>query len=204
MSRNLKKGLIITMFVIIGFVFLICRGYFSENVKTLIVVNSKQNSLKHIEQIIKEEVVQNDYEFFSESISVDGVVICAFDSNLANKVLSLTMNKLKEISVDYHNSGEFTVFIPASYLFMPSSYIFPSVKLSVETSNIMYYEANLKTNITEYGINNTLVELIMEVIIKYQIYIPLMVSEVDNQIDIPLAIKLINGKVPEGLFSYQK
>lgn len=202
MSRNLKKGLIITVFALICFITMICNGYFSDNVQTLIIVNAKLNSLKHIEEVIKEEVVDNNYDFFYESVSEQGIVISSFDSNKANLVLVNTMNKLKEISNDYNSSGEFVVNVPVTYLFIPSSYFLSDIKLKIETSNFLYYDVKLKTNIKEYGINSSLVELIMVVDIKYQIYAPLMVSVVDNCIEVPLAIELVNGKVPEGLFSY--
>lgn len=203
MSRNLKKGLIITTFVVICFIALICKGYFSENVKTLIIVNAKQNSLKHIESIISDEVIATGYDFFYDSVTEDGLVISSFDTNEANLVLANTMNKLKYISQNFEDNGSFDVTIPASYLFLPSSFIFSNLKLRVEASNLMYYDVKLKTNIKEYGLNNSLVELWMTVDIKYQIYAPLMISSIDNQIEVPLLVKIFNGRVPEGLFSYK-
>lgn len=203
MSRNLKKGLIITLFVVICFITLLCKGYFSENVKTLIIVNARKNSLKHIESIITEEVISNGYDFFYDSVTEEGLVISSFDTNEANLVLTNTMNKLKDISENFEDSGSFNIDIPASYLFLPSSFLFSDLKLRVETSNLMYYDVKLKTNIKEYGFNNSLVELLMMVDIKYQVYAPLMVSSIENQIEVPLSVKIFNGRVPEGLFSYK-
>jgi hypothetical protein len=202
-SRNLKKGLILTIFVVICFITLLCKGYFSENVKTLIIVNAKKNSLNHIESIISEEVVANGYDFFYESVTEDGLVISSFDTNEANLLLANTMSKLKYISENFEENGSFNIDIPATYLFVPSSFLFTNLRLKVEVSNLMYYDVKLKTNIKEYGLNNSLVELWMTVDIKYQIYAPLMVSSIDNQIEVPLSVKVFNGRVPEGLFSYQ-
>ena len=173
------------------------KGYFSDNVKTLIVVDAKRSSMKLIEEIINEEVVDKKYNFFYESVDSDGVKIMSFDSIKANLLLSSTLDKLESV-----NEERFIVEVPASYLFAPTSYIFSDLKLKVESKTLIYYDLSLKTNIKEYGINNSLVELIMVVDIKYQVYAPMMVNVSDNQVEIPLSINLINGKVPEGLFSY--
>ena len=197
MSRNLKKGLIFTIFLFIFMLLFFFKGYFSDNVKTLIVVDAKRSSMKLIEEIINEEVVNKKYNFFYESVDSDGVKIMSFDSIKANLLLSSTLDKLESV-----NEEMFIVEVPASYLFAPTSYIFSDLKLKVESKTLIYYDLSLKTNIKEYGINNSLVELIMVVDIKYQVYAPMMVNVSDNQVEIPLSINLINGKVPEGLFSY--
>lgn len=197
MSRNLKKGLIFTIFLFIFMLLFFFKGYFSDNVKTLIVVDAKRSSMKLIEEIINEEVVNKKYNFFYESVDSDGVKIMSFDSIKANLLLSSTLDKLESV-----NEERFIVEVPSSYLFAPTSYIFSDLKLKVESKTLIYYDLSLKTNIKEYGINNSLVELIMVVDIKYQVYAPMMVNVSDNQVEIPLSINLINGKVPEGLFSY--
>ena len=86
-------------------------------------------------------------------------------------------------------------------MFIPSSYILPNIKLNVETSKLLYYEASLKTDIKEYGINSSMVSLILTIDIMYQVMVPLMYQIVDNSIDIPLAIEVINGNIPEVLLN---
>ena len=48
----------------------------------------------------------------------------------------------------------------------------------------------------------SLVSLYLVVDIAYQIVVPMMLEVVDNTIEVPLAMEVINGKVPEVLFSY--
>ena len=76
------------------------------------------------------------------------------------------------------------------------------IKLNVQTSSILYYDAKIKTDVKEYGINSSLVTLSIQIEISYQVIVPLMYEVVENYIDVPLCIEIINGKVPEGLFSY--
>ena len=178
------------------------RGYFSEAVVNIITTQAKLSSNEYIGTIIKEEVNKGNYEFFYDSVSTDGVVYTSFDMNKANLLLANTMISLKEISDNYNSAGEFTVYVPISYLLIPSAYFFPNIKLTVEASNLLYYDAKLKTDVVEYGINSSLVSLYLTINISYQVMVPLMFEIVDNTIDIPLAVKVINGKVPEVLLDF--
>ena len=44
--------------------------------------------------------------------------------------------------------------------------------------------------------------LYLVVDISYQVVVPMMLEIVDNTIEVPLAMEVINGKVPDVLFSY--
>lgn len=177
------------------------RGYFSEAVITIITTKAKIVSQEYIEKVIKEEIVSETDDLFYDSVSHDGILISSFNVDKANKILSDTMSKLKNISQDFHNNIAFDVDVPASYLFIPSSYILPSVKINVETSGLLYYNVQLKSDIKEYGINSSLVSLNLVIDISYQVIVPLMFEIVDNSIEVPLALEVINGKVPEVLFA---
>lgn len=181
---------------------LVLKGYFSDGVIAIIKAQSKLSSQAYIEKIIKEEIVDKNYDFFYDTVSTDGVLVCSFDVNKANSVLSETLRSLKTISEAFSEEIVFEVNIPVSYLFIPSSYLLPSVKLNVETSSLLYYNASIKTDVEDYGINNSLVTLSLEINIAYQVIVPLMFEVVDNHISIPLAVEIINGRVPEGLFLY--
>ncbi len=55
---------------------------------------------------------------------------------------------------------------------------------------------NVKTTITEYGINNALVKVTVEIEVTEQIIMPLITEEIPVTIEVVLAIKMIQGKVP--------
>ena len=176
-------------------------GYFSDSVVTIINTKSKIASQAYIEEVLQEEILKENISLFYDTVGADGVITASFDVNKANLLLSKTMSKLRSISTEFEDNS-FDVMVPVSYLFIPSSYIMPNIKLSVTTSSLLYYDVSLKTDIKEYGINSSLVSLILKVDISYQVIVPLMVEIVDNSIEIPLALEVINGKVPEVLLSY--
>ena len=202
LSRNVKIKLIFGVLIVFLIFSLFFNGYFSESVTQVIVTQAKITSQDYISEILKEEITSKEIDLFYDSVSTDGVVITSFNVNKVNQVLSDVMIKLKDISNDFNQNGSFEVDIPVSYLFIPSSYLFPNLKVNVETSNLLYYNVKLKSDVSEYGINSSLVSLTLVVDIKYQVIVPLMIEVIDNSIEVPLALEIINGKVPEGLFSY--
>ena len=202
LSRNVKIKLIFCILGITLIISLFFRGYFSDSVKQLIVTKSKITSQEYIGEILNKEIADKELELFYDSVSTDGVVISSFDVNKANQILSDVMNRLNVISRDFNKDGSFDVDIPVSYLFIPSSYLFPNLKMNVETSNLLYYNCQLKSAVEEYGINSSLVSLTLVIDISYQVIVPMMFEVVNNTIEVPLALEIINCKVPEVLFSY--
>jgi len=56
--------------------------------------------------------------------------------------------------------------------------------------------ANINTKIDSYGINNALVTISVKVELKEQVIMPLLTNKGVIAIDIPIAIKMVQGKVP--------
>ena len=56
--------------------------------------------------------------------------------------------------------------------------------------------SNITTKITQYGINNALVEIGVKLEMTAQIILPFITDKMTLECDIPLAIKMIQGSVP--------
>jgi hypothetical protein len=181
---------------------LFLRGYFSQATEAMILAKTKIVSAKYIENVIVDEVNDEEYKFFYQSVSNEGVVSASFDVYKANMVLGKVMNRLSKISSQFNENCRFDIDIPINYLFMSSSYLMSSVKMKVDCSSLLFYDAKLVSNVEEYGINSSLVSLFLAVSINYQIMIPFIYKDVSNYIEIPLALEIINGDVPDVLFSY--
>lgn len=57
--------------------------------------------------------------------------------------------------------------------------------------------SNIKSDITEFGINNAFVEINIHLVVKVQIIVPFATEETTIEQDIPVAMGLIQGQVPE-------
>ena len=70
-------------------------------------------------------------------------------------------------------------------------------KIPVRIKTIGSVLTNIEVKITEYGINNCLIEMYLVVEIKQQIILPLISKEIKVVNDMPISYKIISGKIPD-------
>jgi len=73
-------------------------------------------------------------------------------------------------------------------------------KLPVKLSLIGEIESELETEIKYYGINNALITIYANIEVSEQIYMPIATSKILISQKIPIAIKLMQGVVPNAYF----
>ena len=69
-------------------------------------------------------------------------------------------------------------------------------KIPIKLKMVGNVTSGITTEVEEYGINNSLITISMEVCVEIQVVLPLTTDYVSITNYIPLAIKLIQGKVP--------
>ena len=69
-------------------------------------------------------------------------------------------------------------------------------KIPVKLKILGNIETKVNTKITNYGINNALIETNLDVSIKEKVLLPISTSEIEVTTTLPLSIKLISGTVP--------
>jgi sporulation protein YunB len=69
-------------------------------------------------------------------------------------------------------------------------------KIPVRFSLVSGVNGNIKTRIKSYGINNALIEIFIRIEISEQVILPLLSRKISVSNDVPVAIKLIQGKIP--------
>ena len=57
-------------------------------------------------------------------------------------------------------------------------------------------ETKVNTNIKNYGINNAIIEITLDIIVKEEVILPINTEEIKVTQTIPIAIKIIEGSVP--------
>lgn len=70
-------------------------------------------------------------------------------------------------------------------------------KIPIRLKLIGDIETSLESKITDYGINNALIEIIVSVIVTEQVILPIKTETVKIHNDVPVAIKVIKGEVPD-------
>lgn len=169
-----------------------------------------------IYKVINEDIsFQNLFETITSS---DGSIQTVdFNSSTVNQILSVTtksvLQKLKDLE-----SGRLDEDILSNGYFSEEQLkhlkkgILKEVPVGLVTKNPLLSNlgpripvrihyvgdvlGNITTNITSYGINNALVQIGIHLEITAQILLPYLTKEQVIQFDIPLSIKMIQGKIP--------
>ena len=146
-------------------------------------------------------------EIIETTLSNDGIIQTVdFNSVIVNKILSkVTINiseKLKSIekgNVKYELGSTkkgVIMKIPMGSAFKNVFFSNLGPKIPVRLHYFGDINSNVKTKLTPYGINNALIEVIISIGIKAKVIFPLISRDININCDIPLIIKMIQGKVP--------
>ena len=211
MKRKWLK-LLITFILLIIFTFIIL--VFLSNKVIPFYMNYSEAEMKRvvttvINKSVTEEVT-NQLEvdsFFVLKKENDNTIIVDFDPVIVNRVMSkisdVVYNNLKLISkkdkltLEKYNLDESYFYIPSGIIFNTTmlNNIGPRIPINLEI--ISSVNPNLKTEVTEYGINNSLIEVYINVIVDVKMILPMYSNTMQIVVVLPLAVKLIQGEVPK-------
>lgn len=171
---------------------------------------------KAIAQVLEDKI--NTAELFDTIISDTGEIqTIDFNPIIVNQVLnvatSVVQNNLKLLEEgDLDTIGIYDMDLPEDRIEDLKKGIITKIPIGVITSNSilsnlgpeipirLHYigdvNSNITTKITQYGINNALVEIGVKLQMTAQIILPFITEKMTLECDIPLAIKMIQGSVP--------
>lgn len=138
--------------------------------------------------ITNEEI--NDILYIDKNNSNE-IVYLDYDIDKTYKLLNKYIDSLKK---DNSKSKILTVpfFIASDNIIISS--LGPKVKFKYEI--IDNVKGKIKTKVTDFGVNNALVEMYFELEIGYLVVIPMNKKESVLKTEILISSKVINGKVP--------
>lgn len=211
MKRKWLK-LLITFILLIIFTFIILV-FLSNKVMPFYMNYSEAEMKRVVTTVINKSVteeVTNQLEVDSLFVlkkENDNTIIVDFDPVIVNRVMSkisdVVYNNLKLISkkdkltLEKYNIDESYFYIPSGIIFNTTmlNNIGPRIPINLEI--ISSVNPNLKTEVTEYGINNSLIEVYIHVIVDVKMILPMYSNTMQIVVVIPLAVKLIQGEVPK-------
>ena len=74
-------------------------------------------------------------------------------------------------------------------------------KIPVRFSLIRDIIANIQTNVTNYGINNALIDVKMSLKLNQKVILPISTRNISVEVTVPIALKIVQGVVPEYYFN---
>lgn len=195
-ERLKRKYYILITFLISLFLFVIIFSLYSKK------LNPKLND--YIDFLVKDEIYKkviksnnfitneeiNDILYIDKNNSNE-IVYLDYDIDKTYKLLNKYIDSLKK---DNSKSKILTVpfFIASDNIIISS--LGPKIKFKYEI--IDNVKGKIKTKVTDFGVNNALVEMYFELEIGYLVVIPMNKKESVLKTEILISSKVINGKVP--------
>lgn len=195
-ERLKRKYYFLITFLISLFLFIIIFSLYSKK------LNPKLND--YIDFLVKDEIYKkviksnnfitneevNDILYIDKNKSNE-IVYLNYDIDKTYKLLNKYIDSLKK---DNSKSKILTVpfFIASDNIIISS--LGPKIKFKYEI--IDNVKGKIKTKVTDFGVNNALVEMYFELEIGYLVVIPMNKKESVLKTEILISSKVINGKVP--------
>ena len=217
----MKKSTLLIIILVISFITSIVMILLSGKKLEKIIVSYSTKEVKRIANVILNDVIilddvfdKNFYNIIRDSEG--NISLIDFDSNVTNDILkkinSKALKKIKELEkgnskylelsdslkgtrLTYLDNG-IVCDIPLGVLLNNSLLINFTTSIPIKFSFIGTVTSNMFTNVKEYGFNNALIEIGVEVTIKEQVTMPHSTETVKVTIKINLATQVIQGQVP--------
>ena len=219
LKRNLlikltkKDTILIVAFLVLLIVSLIFK-YINTKIVPLLEVYA-ENEVKKISSLIISEAVESISFSEEEAMSFfntltnksDEVISVDFNTAKINKSL-VKLNKAVYKDLKSFENGRYKLEdteietedliykIPLGYI--TGNYTLSNIgpKVPLKAKVIGSVVSNIKTEVSSYGINNSLLKVYIDVTVNMRFMLPLISKDVLVNNSIPLVVKLIQGKIP--------
>lgn len=203
-----KQKIVKRRMLIFLFLFLICFSYLfykiSENISYYYLNYSIREARKIIDvslsSAITDEILTSikDKELYTISKNKDGdIEMIDYDSYLVNLFLKeISDNIATTLKKEEQNTDKIAFYIPAGSITQNPLFNSKGPKIPVKMEAIGSVLSSIKTTVTEYGINNCLIEMSVEVEVTEKVILPIITDTVTITNQFPISYKIIQGKIP--------
>ncbi len=213
-----SKNRFLWILIVILFGFVCLFKWFDRKASPKIIYVAEQNLSKYVDSVASDFQIFLDssgkYEEFLEIIENEKGEITNVDYNmteiysLATELTSYLQNSLKKATelqtIPYSNTSFNKNITDGILLDIPLGIVSnspflvnlgPKIPVVIRFMNSVF--SNVKTRLTNYGINNAMIEVYLNVTISYEIILPVTKETKEKNYELLIDSKLIQGKVPE-------
>lgn len=134
------------------------------------------------------------------SITLDSIIVNRITDNISDacedNLRLIEEEKYLEIKKKF-NIGEEYFFVPSGIIFNNNLLNRLGPKIPIAMKMIGNVTSGIKTEVKEYGINNSLITISVEITVEIMVILPFSSDYISISNDVPFVIKLIQGKVPQ-------
>ena len=219
-----KINLLIFSFVLVFIIIILLFKIINERINTILFDYATLESRKFASIIINKAIEKNvatdlvieDLYIVSKKENNE-ITSVDFNPAIVNKVLTkvtssvqMNLKNLEEgnldlleasddvlIYYDKENLKKGIIFrIPSGIVFNNSLLTNIGPKIPVRFTLVGDVLSGINTKVTNYGINNALLEVSVNIKLTLKVILPISTKEVNVETNVPIAIKMIQGNVP--------
>lgn len=186
--------------------------YAESEIKKLVVLVINKAVTKQINNVNTEDIFEVTYNNNGEVILVDfnskrtsealSTITSLVELNLRAieegkiDMLELPDNSLESYDINLLEKG---VILEVPFGIITSSNLIANIgpKIPVKLSLIGDVLSGFSTEVVEYGINNALIKVYIDVTVEARVIMPIVSEDITINGSIPIAMKVIQGKVPD-------
>lgn len=204
----MRKMIILILIIMIPITILIVvDNYFDDKSNIYIEKEAITIISDIITESIKNTTIMNNAKdllhfTYDQTNHITGIYI---DSQISSSILTNFNKKLSKLLKEgiIEESIE-NIELPLGMLISKSLFTTIGPDISIEVLPVTLYQTDIKTNVKDYGINNTLFEVYLNVVIELETIIPLKQAKIDYNSNIILTSAIIQGNVPHYYFMGNK
>lgn len=166
---------------------------YSENEASVIITNAIS---KAIDEDILKKIKDNDLYTIIKNKD-DEIEMIDYDSYLVNVFLrNVTNNIIKYLKQEENKADNASFYIPMGSILQNPVLNGKGPKIPVKMELVGSVITGVKSNVKDYGINNSLIEIYVHVEVREKLILPVTAKEITIVNDLPISYKIIKGKIP--------
>lgn len=208
-----KSDIYLVIVIIIFIVTYIFIKIFTYKSESILINYAKRNSTNVVSNLINDSI----YNILYDNDSYDDLII--IDKNDLNEINSLNFNNVSINNILYLSTNNILNNIKKlesnnnMIYYVPSGVIYslpilvnigPKIPFKIDILGDVNNETNI--NVREYGINNVVVEVVLNIELTVQVILPFISETLNIDKQIILDSKIIQGSIPNyyGNYGYNK
>lgn len=180
----------------------ILRKYAEVSSRTIAVSIINDSINKSVKKKLNEDmfIITKDEKGEIKTLDINpktsNEILSIITKNITDSLQHFDNGKLKLKNVKLDKDNNITFYIPMGVLTNSIFLSYLGPKIPVKITYLGNMSSYLYTKVTEYGINNALVEVFIHVSVTEKVILPITTKDIEVVADMPIAIKLIQGNIP--------
>lgn len=223
-KKNKIINTIIIIFIFLVLFIIIFINYYSNKSKKVLMAYAESETRKLTILVINKAITKQMSDSWANDIfdvvynDKGEIILIDFNSQNTSKILS-TMTSLIELNLRAIEEGKIDMLelpnnsLEAYDMDLLDKGIITYIPFGIATGSSLLYNLGPKipvklsllgdvvtgfsTDVTEYGINNALIKLMIDVKVDTRIILPIISKEITINASIPIAMKVVQGKIPD-------